>query len=148
MGAQSSSSEDEARHTVSFLDKDLFPCRNPPQPRDILKRGKQGTTRGGLSREKGAQRTQEDLVDRQNDHQKPETPPLTETCLPNLVEDLKVINVSDFKLEKLHIDLLSRGLSFSPTSTMDHFEVYKDLCLFLRRVYYKVIHSARTPNGD
>lgn len=47
---------------------------------------------------------------------------------------MKVVNLSDFQLEERHHKLLRKGLSFSPTSRMDHFEVYKDLCLFLRRV--------------
>lgn len=31
---------------------------------------------------------------------------------------------------------------------MDHFEVYKDLCLFLKRVYYREIYSDKVVNSD
>lgn len=54
-GAQSSGSEDETRHTVSFLDKDLLDQQKSPPSRGILKGGKQGTTGGGGNRGKGRQ---------------------------------------------------------------------------------------------
>lgn len=46
-------------------------------------------------------------------------------------------------MEERYIALLSKGLSFSPVEQMDHFEVYKDLCHFLRRVYFKLIFLGR-----
>lgn len=54
---------------------------------------------------------------------------------------IKKLNLSDFNLEERHIALLSRGLSFSPVEKMDHFEIYKDLNLFLRKVYYRQIYT-------
>lgn len=56
---------------------------------------------------------------------------------------MKVINLSGFELEDRHLDLLRKGISFSPTSRMDHFEIYKDLFLFLRKVYYKILYSEK-----
>lgn len=58
-------------------------------------------------------------------------------------EDVTIINLSIFKQEKRHLALLSRGLSFSPSADMDEFEIYKDLNLFLRRVYYRSLYSDR-----
>lgn len=78
-------------------------------------------------------------------YQEPEALPLDNAAIPELestsLGDMKVINLSDFQLENRHLDLLKKGLSFLPTSRMDHFEVYKDLCLFLRKVYYKLLYS-------
>lgn len=55
-------------------------------------------------------------------------------------EDFTIINLYKFKLEKRHLALLSRGLSFSPLAAMEEFEIYKDLNLFLRNVYYRSLY--------
>lgn len=52
-----------------------------------------------------------------------------------------VINLSDFVLHERHIKLLKRGLSFSPMNTMNDFVVYKDICLFFRKVYLRQVHQ-------
>lgn len=54
---------------------------------------------------------------------------------------MKVINLSKFKLSKRHFDLLQRGMSFSPTSQMDEFTVFKDVTLFIRKVFLRFIHT-------
>lgn len=51
--------------------------------------------------------------------------------------------MSDCYLGERHIALSSKGLSFSPVDQMDHFEVYKDLFLLLRRVCFKLIFLGR-----
>lgn len=49
--------------------------------------------------------------------------------------DMKVINLSSFPLALRHINLLRKGMYFLPTNTMDEFNVYKDIALFLRKVF-------------
>lgn len=56
---------------------------------------------------------------------------------------MKVVNLTDFPLNKHHLSLLSRGLSFSPKSGMNEFEVYKDISLYLRKVIFRYWHSTR-----
>lgn len=58
--------------------------------------------------------------------------------------DLSVVNLSDFELNNDHIQLLKKGLSFSPTSPMNEFEVFKDISLFLRKVLFKLWHNKDT----
>lgn len=55
--------------------------------------------------------------------------------------DNTVINLWDVDLQERHTMLLKRGLSFSPTNLMSNFEVYKDIVLFLRKVYLRQIHQ-------
>lgn len=50
-----------------------------------------------------------------------------------------IVNLSNSCLEQKHIHLLSKGPSFSPTSSMDEFVIYKDIYLFVRRVLFKLI---------
>lgn len=57
--------------------------------------------------------------------------------------DLNVVNLSEFHLTEVHINLLKKGLSFSPTSSMNEFEVYKDVSLFLRKVLFRLWHAKR-----
>lgn len=57
------------------------------------------------------------------------------------MQDRKVVNLSDFPLNQHHISLLQKGLSFSPTSSMSEFEVFKDINLFLRKVIFRYWHS-------
>lgn len=58
-------------------------------------------------------------------------------------QDKKVVNLSDFPLNQHHISLLQKGLSFSPTASMNEFEVFKDINLFLRKVIFRYWHSDR-----
>lgn len=60
--------------------------------------------------------------------------------------DLSIVNLSDFQLDDNHIKLLKKGLSFSPTSPMNEFEVFKDISLFLRKVIFKLWHSRGPDN--
>lgn len=62
---------------------------------------------------------------------------------PMEIQDMKVINLTDFPLNNHHISLLKKGLSFSPKSVMNEFEVYKDVSLFLRKVIFKYWHNNR-----
>lgn len=55
--------------------------------------------------------------------------------------DMKVVNLSDYELTPNHISLLQKGLSFSPVSNMDEFTVYKDIVLFLRKVFLKSLYT-------
>lgn len=56
---------------------------------------------------------------------------------------MKVVNLTKFPLNVHHLSLLQIGLSFSPKSGMNEFQVYKDISLFLRKVIFKYWHSAR-----
>ncbi|XP_073414883.1 uncharacterized protein [Dendrobates tinctorius] len=59
--------------------------------------------------------------------------------------DNKVINLSDFCLSDVDLRLLSRGLSFSPTSRFDLFDTVKDLHLFARSLLFRrYFHSNDT----
>lgn len=68
--------------------------------------------------------------------------------------DNKVINLSSFPLEMRHIQLLQRGMFFSPVSDMEEFTVYKDVVLFLRKVFFRSLYqqgdatSMREPQLD
>ncbi|XP_069600643.1 uncharacterized protein [Ranitomeya imitator] len=53
---------------------------------------------------------------------------------------MKVVNLSDHILSDTQIKLLERGLTFSPSSTLDKFTVVKDLHLFARKVALQKIH--------
>lgn len=57
-----------------------------------------------------------------------------EGCDPP-TEDIKVVKLSDFPLSESHMSLICRGLSFSPVLSMDEFDVYKDINLFLQRCF-------------
>lgn len=61
--------------------------------------------------------------------------------------DMKIINLSNFPLASRHIQLLQRGMSFSPVNVMDEFNVYKDVTLFLRKVYLRYLHTRRETPG-
>lgn len=58
-------------------------------------------------------------------------------------QDVNVVNLTDFPLNEHHISLLKRGLSFSPKSAMQEFEVYKDINMFLRKVIFRSWHLNR-----
>lgn len=60
--------------------------------------------------------------------------------------DRSIVTLSDFQLKDNHIRLLKKGLSFSPTSPMNEFEVFKDISLFLRKVLFKLWHSRGPDN--
>lgn len=57
------------------------------------------------------------------------------------IPDNKVINLSSFNLETRHTQLLQRGMSFSPVSDMEEFTVYKDIVLFLRKVFFRSLYQ-------
>lgn len=56
---------------------------------------------------------------------------------------MKVVNLTQFPLNAHHLSLLKKGLSFSPKSGMNEFEVYKDISLYLRKVIFKYWHSSK-----
>lgn len=56
---------------------------------------------------------------------------------------MRVIILSKFKLEERHHSLLSKGLFFSPVTSMDEFTVYKDINLFLRKVVFQLFHAGQ-----
>lgn len=68
-------------------------------------------------------------------------PLLTLTARPN--SDKKVVNLSNFKLNVYNIRLLQKGMSFSPVTNMDKFTVYKDVTLFLRKVFLKSLYNGK-----
>lgn len=57
--------------------------------------------------------------------------------------DLKVVNLSSQNLSPDHISLLAKGMSFSLTSAMDEFTVYKDITLFLRKVFLRSLYDGK-----
>lgn len=59
----------------------------------------------------------------------------------NASNDLKVVNLSNHPLSPDHINLLAKGMSFSSTSAMDEFTVYKDITLFLRKVFLRSLYE-------
>lgn len=81
-------------------------------------------------------------MERQRDHrQKGESTESKEVEVMSIGEDWKVIDPSSFRLETRHIQLLRKGMSFSPTDNMDEFMVYKDVVLFLRKIFFKALYS-------
>ncbi|XP_077148359.1 uncharacterized protein LOC143809084 [Ranitomeya variabilis] len=54
---------------------------------------------------------------------------------------LQVINLSEIKLSEAQVDVLSLGLTFSPTSPFDSFIAIKDLHLFARKLVLKKLHD-------
>ncbi|XP_077131129.1 uncharacterized protein LOC143785876 [Ranitomeya variabilis] len=54
---------------------------------------------------------------------------------------LQVINLSDKQLTEPQVEVLSLGLTFSPSSSFDSFLAVKDLNLFARKLVLKKLHS-------
>lgn len=63
-------------------------------------------------------------------------------------KDMEVVNLSKFPLNQKHINLHSKGLSFSPTASMNEFTVFKDLNLFLHKVIFQLWHTGRKGEDD
>ncbi|XP_077137152.1 uncharacterized protein LOC143796543 [Ranitomeya variabilis] len=61
---------------------------------------------------------------------------------------LQVINLSDIELTRTQIEVLSLGLSFSPTASFDLFSVMKDLNLFARKLVLKKLHEKSNSGED
>ncbi|XP_073415667.1 uncharacterized protein [Dendrobates tinctorius] len=66
---------------------------------------------------------------------------------PNLRNDhnfdkgeLRIINLSTYELSELEVNLLTKGLSFSPKNCLDKFELTKDLYLFCRQLTFKMLY--------
>lgn len=61
--------------------------------------------------------------------------------------DMKIVNLSDMVLTPDHISLLQKGMTFSPVNNMDKFTVFKDITLFLRKVFLRSLYdnSIATP---
>lgn len=62
--------------------------------------------------------------------------------------DMRVINLSNFLLAQRHTDPLQRGMSFSPTSHMDEFNVFKDVTPFLCKVFLRFLHTNRSTASE
>ncbi|XP_069606173.1 uncharacterized protein [Ranitomeya imitator] len=58
---------------------------------------------------------------------------------------MKVINLSDVVLSEAQVAVLSKGLSFSPSSAPDHFSILKDLNLFARKMFFRRIYCQQPP---
>lgn len=58
---------------------------------------------------------------------------------------MKIVNLSDLELTPDHISLLQKGMTFSPVNNMDEFTVFKDIMLFLRKVFLHFLYD-RTDN--
>lgn len=56
-------------------------------------------------------------------------------------DGLNIINLSDYKLSDDEIAILSKGLTFCPSSNIDTFEVIKDLHLFARKLILKSLYA-------
>ncbi|CAJ0955519.1 unnamed protein product [Ranitomeya imitator] len=55
-------------------------------------------------------------------------------------DTMKVLNLSKHSLTKAQIDLLEKGLTFSPSTPLDPFIAIKDLNLFARKIILKKLH--------
>lgn len=55
--------------------------------------------------------------------------------------DMKVINLSDLVLTPDHIKLLKKGMTFSPVTNIDEFTVFKDITLFLRKIFFRSLYT-------
>ncbi|XP_069618482.1 uncharacterized protein [Ranitomeya imitator] len=58
----------------------------------------------------------------------------------NDVNRLRIINLSTYQLSEIEINLLTKGLSFSPMCGLDKFELTKDLYLFCRQLTFKILY--------
>ncbi|CAH2222479.1 Hypothetical predicted protein, partial [Pelobates cultripes] len=59
------------------------------------------------------------------------------------ISNMKMINLSNFKLLPDHITLLNKGLSFVPTPSADKFEWLKDINLFGRKLALCSLHKKK-----
>lgn len=55
-------------------------------------------------------------------------------------QNLQAVNLSDYVLTHIELQVLQKGLTFLPTQTVDKFTVFKDLFLFCRQVMFKVLY--------
>lgn len=60
---------------------------------------------------------------------------------------MKVINLSDHTLTPPQLEVLSLGLTFSPTSRFDTFSAVKDLHLFARKLLFKIYYLKNLQTG-
>lgn len=58
---------------------------------------------------------------------------------------LNVVNLTNFTLNESHISLLKRGLTLSPSTGVNEFEIFKDLTLYLRKVLLKLQYGMGRP---
>ncbi|XP_077113081.1 uncharacterized protein LOC143768273 [Ranitomeya variabilis] len=56
----------------------------------------------------------------------------------------EVINLSEYTLTQTQMEVLSKGLTFSPTNNFDSFTAIKDLFLFSRKLILKKLHTKGT----
>ncbi|KAM4042686.1 uncharacterized protein ACNLHF_013256 [Anomaloglossus baeobatrachus] len=61
---------------------------------------------------------------------------------------LQVINLSNYVLSETQVEVLSLGLSFSPTNSFHYFTALKDLYLFSRKLVLKKLHNKRDVGLD
>ncbi|XP_073428224.1 uncharacterized protein [Dendrobates tinctorius] len=55
--------------------------------------------------------------------------------------DLQVLNLSAHVLTRTQLEVLGKGLTFSPTNSFDYFTALKDLQLFSRKLILKKLHA-------
>lgn len=104
-----------------------------------IRRGRsRSNRRGQRSQSRGRQ---DRPMEEQDDDGVPQ-PEKIITVQEPLETDMKVINLSAFPLAPRHINLLQKGMSFSPVDNMDKFTVYKDVSLFLRKVFFRSIYQS------
>lgn len=65
-------------------------------------------------------------------------PPIT---LTHSDTDLSIINLSSYPLSEYETSILKKGLNFCPNYTLDKFELYKDLQLFIRKIILKKLYQ-------
>ncbi|KAM4034779.1 uncharacterized protein ACNLHF_021470 [Anomaloglossus baeobatrachus] len=56
-------------------------------------------------------------------------------------DQYKVINLSKYELTRTQLDVLERGLTFSPSQPLDKFVAVKDVHLFSRKLILRRLHS-------
>lgn len=57
---------------------------------------------------------------------------------------MNIINLSSHSLNTEEKELLSLGLSFCPSASLDKFSIVKDIFLFARQIFYKIIYQNKT----
>ncbi|XP_071989584.1 uncharacterized protein [Engystomops pustulosus] len=62
----------------------------------------------------------------------------------NTTGNLQIVNLSSYQLNQTEIDILQKGLSFSPMHVLDKFELTKDVYLFCRQLTFKLLYHQPT----
>ncbi|KAM5182215.1 uncharacterized protein ACMZJ9_002590 [Mantella aurantiaca] len=63
----------------------------------------------------------------------------------DITEELEIVNLSDYKPSDPEISVLSKGLTFCPTTKLDHIQVLSDMENFFRRLRLKEYFHNNNP---